>query len=184
MSRRNREIGTLLPNNEQPAQALHLPHREGCAALRIVLVTVPHVSRSCEHFPDGFDPHLLRNTLTSSPARLTSGSRSVVPGGPYDRWLRPEVLCRSRGVSPDLSPLGLERRWQEGWHYCDRPDHSAQTKDSKEHSDTECQNDTRPPNNRKRFELIPGHKLFTPAGVGGGAQTRRAEIVTWGSSHD
>ena len=29
------------------------------AALRIVLVTVPRVSRSCEHFPDGFDLHLL-----------------------------------------------------------------------------------------------------------------------------
>ena len=31
---------------------------EGCAALRIVLVTVAPVSRSCEHFPDGFDLHL------------------------------------------------------------------------------------------------------------------------------
>jgi len=28
-------------------------------ALRIVLVTVPSVGRSCEHFPDGFDLHLL-----------------------------------------------------------------------------------------------------------------------------
>ena len=33
----------------------HLAHPEGCAALRIVLVTAPRVSRSCEHFPDGFD---------------------------------------------------------------------------------------------------------------------------------
>ena len=32
----------------------------GCAALRIVLVTVPRVSRFCEHFPDGFDLHLLQ----------------------------------------------------------------------------------------------------------------------------
>ena len=32
---------------------------EGCAALRIVLVTVPRVSRACEHFPDGFNLHLL-----------------------------------------------------------------------------------------------------------------------------
>ena len=31
----------------------------GRAALRIVLVTVPRVGRSCEHFPDGFDVHLL-----------------------------------------------------------------------------------------------------------------------------
>jgi len=44
---------------EQPAPAPHLAHPEGCAALRIVLVTVPRVSRSCEHFPDGFDLHLL-----------------------------------------------------------------------------------------------------------------------------
>ena len=29
-------------------------------ALRIVLVTVLRVSRSCEHFPDGFDLHLLQ----------------------------------------------------------------------------------------------------------------------------
>ena len=36
---------------------------EGCVALRIVLVTVPHVSRSCEHFPDGFDLHLLPSML-------------------------------------------------------------------------------------------------------------------------
>ena len=35
---------------EQPAPAPHLAHPEGCAALRIVLVTVPRVSRSCEHF--------------------------------------------------------------------------------------------------------------------------------------
>ena len=37
----------------------HLAHLEGCAAPRIVLITVPRVSRSCEHFPDGFDLHLL-----------------------------------------------------------------------------------------------------------------------------
>ena len=43
---------------EQPAPAPHLAHLEGCAALRIVLITVPRVSRSCEHFLDGFDhPH-------------------------------------------------------------------------------------------------------------------------------
>ena len=49
---------------EQPAPAPHIAHPEGCAALRILLVTVPRVSRSCEHFPDGFDLHLLR--LSSS----------------------------------------------------------------------------------------------------------------------
>ena len=44
---------------EQPAPAPHLAQPEGCAALRIVLVTVPRVSRSCEQFLDGFDLHLL-----------------------------------------------------------------------------------------------------------------------------
>ena len=38
---------------EQPAPAPHLAHPERCAALGIVLVTGPRVSRSCEHFPDG-----------------------------------------------------------------------------------------------------------------------------------
>ena len=33
---------------EQPTPAPHLAHPEGCAALRIVLVTVPCASRSCE----------------------------------------------------------------------------------------------------------------------------------------
>ena len=45
---------------EKPAPAPHLAHPEGCAALRIVVVSVPRVSRSCVHFPDGFDLHLLR----------------------------------------------------------------------------------------------------------------------------
>ena len=55
---------------EQPAPAPHLAHPEGCAALRIVLVTVPRVSRACEHFPDGFDLHLLQrvDTLLPHPA--------------------------------------------------------------------------------------------------------------------
>ena len=40
--------------------APHLAHPEGRSALRIVLVTVPRVCRSCEHLPDGFDLHLLQ----------------------------------------------------------------------------------------------------------------------------
>ena len=39
----------------QQAPAPHLAHPEGRAAIRIVLVAVPRVSRSCEHFPNGFD---------------------------------------------------------------------------------------------------------------------------------
>ena len=44
----------------QPESVRHHAYPEGCAALRIVLVTVPRVSRSCELFPDGFDLHLLQ----------------------------------------------------------------------------------------------------------------------------
>ena len=45
--------------DEQPAPALHLAYPEVCAVLRIVLVALPHLSRSCEHFPNGFDLHLI-----------------------------------------------------------------------------------------------------------------------------
>ena len=45
---------------EQPAPAPQLAHPEGCAALRIVQVTVPRVSHSCEQFWDEFDLHLLQ----------------------------------------------------------------------------------------------------------------------------
>ena len=43
----------------QAAPAPHFAHLEACAALRTVLVTVPRASRSSEHFPVGFDLHLL-----------------------------------------------------------------------------------------------------------------------------
>ena len=46
---------------KQSAPAPYLARPEGCAALRIVLVAVPHVSRSCEDFSDGFDLHLLHD---------------------------------------------------------------------------------------------------------------------------
>ena len=53
--------GILMPNNQRQ-------HR----TLRIQKVTVPRVSRSCEHFPDGFDLHLLhaRNNLLITQADL------------------------------------------------------------------------------------------------------------------
>jgi hypothetical protein len=44
---------------EKTAPAPHLAHPEGYAAPRFVLVTVPRISRSCEHFAVGFDLHLL-----------------------------------------------------------------------------------------------------------------------------
>ena len=62
---------------EQPAPAPHLAHPEGCAALRVVLVTVPRVSRSCEHFPDGFDPHLLHPSRTLSCLPLASQEGTI-----------------------------------------------------------------------------------------------------------
>ena len=43
---------------QHPAPAPHLAHPEGCAVRNIALVTVPRVSRSCEHFPGGLDLHL------------------------------------------------------------------------------------------------------------------------------
>ena len=44
----------------QPAPSPHLARQYRRAALRIVLVTVPRVGRSCEQFPHGFDVHLLQ----------------------------------------------------------------------------------------------------------------------------
>ena len=46
---------------EQPAPAPHLAHPEEWCDLGIVVVTLPRVSRSCEHLPDGFDLNLLRD---------------------------------------------------------------------------------------------------------------------------
>jgi len=72
---------------EHPAPAPLLAHPEGCAALRILLVTVPRVSRSCEHFTDGFDLHLLQQRSDegthgfeksiSSQAVVTSSARCI-----------------------------------------------------------------------------------------------------------
>ena len=73
---------------EQPAPETHVAHPEGCAALRIVLVTVPRVSRSCEHFPDGFDLH--------SP--VSRGGGCIAP---YRRHATMRCLCvaRFRGLA-------------------------------------------------------------------------------------
>ena len=71
---------------EQPAPAPHLAHPGGCAALSIVLVTVLRVSGSCEHFPDGFDLHIL---LTASKglvlclARTTSLRHTTTDTHPF-----------------------------------------------------------------------------------------------------
>ena len=63
---------------ERPVPALHLAHPERCAALRIVLVTL---SRSCEHFPVGFDLHLLHCRVWGEcPCNFCISTR-FVPGG-------------------------------------------------------------------------------------------------------
>ena len=61
---------------ERPAPAPHIAHPEGCAALRIVIVTVPRVSRSCGHFPDEFDLNLL-HFWSELDRRLVAGRREV-----------------------------------------------------------------------------------------------------------
>ena len=67
---------------EQSAPAPHLAHPKRCADLRNVVVTVPCVSRSCEHFSDGFDLHLLlsrrmRRSCATSPSPCSSSSRAA-----------------------------------------------------------------------------------------------------------
>ena len=64
---RREEIGILLPNHQR--QHRTFAHPEGFAAQRIVLVTVPRVGRSCEHFPDGLDLHLLLGAANVDDAR-------------------------------------------------------------------------------------------------------------------
>ena len=65
---------------EQPAAA----HPGGCAALRIVPVTVPRVTRSVEHFSDGFDLHLLPSCDAGLTTRL-SGSCPMNECGNYPK---------------------------------------------------------------------------------------------------
>ena len=86
------EIDNLLPNNQRQHRTLNIQKN---AALRIMLVTAPHVSRSCEHFPDGFDFHLRRRTARRRTAsRRTSSSRS----SPGDMTVRLRVSRpRTRG---------------------------------------------------------------------------------------
>ena len=97
---------------EQPAPAPHLTHPKRFAALRIVLVTAPRVSRSCEHFPDGFDLHLLRANMTCSVAKplIIGWDVLEIDGlqqGPMDH---PVVgcsrnPCEVRCAEPDLDDL-------------------------------------------------------------------------------
>ena len=66
---------------EQPAPTPHLAHPGGCAALRLVPVNVPCVSRSYEHFPDKFDLHLLHIFCHSEGWRWQRGVHNLQVGG-------------------------------------------------------------------------------------------------------
>ena len=91
-----------------PAPAPHLAHPERYATLRIVLISVSRVSRSCEHFPDGFDLHLLQaeykvtlypaalpaTTQALSAPTLMGPGRDLLPFG--DDPLRPEQVEYAR----------------------------------------------------------------------------------------
>ena len=89
---------------EQPALTPHLAHPERCAALRIVLLPVPCVSRSCEHFPDGFDLHLLRTgtNLVASPEHFKTiffSRAEDTRETPTQRHLSPSILVYDDNVS-------------------------------------------------------------------------------------
>ena len=84
---------------EQPAPAPHLAHPEGCAALRIVLVTMPRVSRSCEHFPDGFDLHLLH----IRPPFGAGGAVGTLPGKrPLKKAKRVDLRCHPDEIRDEM----------------------------------------------------------------------------------
>jgi len=72
--------------DEQPAPAPHLARPEGRAALRIALITVPRASRSCEHFPDGFDLHLLHLSPSSYPFTTAAPAVLSSPATPIHRF--------------------------------------------------------------------------------------------------
>ena len=86
----------------QPAPAPRLAPSEGYAALRIVLVTVPRVSRSCEHSPDGFDLHLyaIPATLVVHSTRYNTCRQSPLePSHPRQARPGPDPhRCRLEGV--------------------------------------------------------------------------------------
>ena len=89
---------------EQPAPAPHLAHAEGCTTLRIVLGTVPCVSRSCDNFPDGFDVHLLLWCQNGAdPAGVSGRTASVVGRHRYDR-LSSLVHGRQAASTPNPKP--------------------------------------------------------------------------------
>ena len=59
----------------QPAPAPHLAHPEGFAALHMVLITMPRVCRSCEHFPNGLD---LEGKIRNAQDGIEAAEKKVV----------------------------------------------------------------------------------------------------------
>ena len=89
---------------EQPAPSPHLALPEGCAALRIALVTVPRVSRSCEIFTGGFDLHLLHLPRT----RHQGWNKWTIPDFRFPSWRRRIRLCQPMNGSnprPGFGPI-------------------------------------------------------------------------------
>ena len=96
---------------EQPAPAPHLTHPEGCAALRIVLITVPHVS---ENLPDGFDLRRLPAAVHQPMKQIQKLTVCCTP-------------CTSDNFQPDAS---LEELCSVGVHGSTHP---AQSRKHHEH---------------------------------------------------
>ena len=88
---------------EEPAPALHCAHPQECAALRIVLVTVPRDRRSCEHFPDGSDLHF----LVSGKVYLFLDQEKVI-GGENNQENHVVDSPRVDDVNPSFATSGLD----------------------------------------------------------------------------
>jgi len=94
---------------EQPAPAPRRVHSKGCSALRIALVTVPRVGRSCEHFPDEFGLHMLRpcpNSLTQRPSRERTQLTGNAPRN-VATARRNQITCSSNGAVSCFLSLSL-----------------------------------------------------------------------------
>ena len=60
--------------------------------MRIVVITVPYVSRSCEHFLDGFDFHLLVQATTGRRESLF-GQSEAFDDFASKAWLYPSNVA-------------------------------------------------------------------------------------------
>ena len=86
----------------QPAPALRLAHPEEYAALSIVLVIRPRVSRSCEHFPNGFDLHHFPDGFD------LYLPRSSAPSATSLRYTRNPKKNETRNPEPETRTMGTD----------------------------------------------------------------------------